>query len=413
MQVKLSKIAETVLNQISPVREIMSFANPKILKEYGIEQSDFISFGGGWVNHKAPKELQNIYSSIAVDDEAFHLSGGYSPTTGENDCKDAIIKFEEEIFRVEGLKPENILIGQSSTQLTYFLFKMLLDETDKICFLDPTYCNYPLQVNIACNAEIIYYPIIDKDSFEYLGHSKEYANKYKEFLLEHKPKVIWLVSPDNPSGKVVSTEIVNAAHEAAREYGGVVVIDFAYKTIVFRDYPEYFKWAPDDNLIFVHSNSKWGRGLGRRLGWIEASPYMISSFETLHSASVLCPDKLHQMVFTNYIEETTRNGRLKEYIEKTNELYKQTAKVTVDAIEEYIGYNHTKPDGGLYTVMQVGKNSARFVQDVLKNTGVLFIPGWGFGSSLAYSVRLSYGPLVYNHDRIVEGIKRVSKYLGK
>ena len=54
-----------------------------------------------------------------------------------------------------------------------------------------------------------------------------------------------------------------------------------------------------------------------------------------------------------------------------------------------------------------------FVEKVLKESGVLFVPGWGFGKTLKNAVRLSFGPLVYDLEKISEGLKRASSFLKK
>jgi aspartate/methionine/tyrosine aminotransferase len=41
----------------------------------------------------------------------------------------------------------------------------------------------------------------------------------------------------------------------------------------------------------------------------------------------------------------------------------------------------------------------------LKETGVLLIPGTGFGPSMSSGLRLSYGPLCYEHEQIIKGIE--------
>ena len=78
MKSTLSTLAKKLFRTISPVREIMSFANPERIKGYGINPSDVISFGGGWVNHESPKELQKAYEDIVKNNNLFHYSGGYS-----------------------------------------------------------------------------------------------------------------------------------------------------------------------------------------------------------------------------------------------------------------------------------------------------------------------------------------------
>jgi aspartate/methionine/tyrosine aminotransferase len=67
--------------------------------------------------------------------------------------------------------------------------------------------------------------------------------------------------------------------------------------------------------------------------------------------------------------------------------------------------------GGLYTVVDVGTNADAFVPKALQATGVLVVPGGGFGTTLENGVRVSYGPLVTDHSRIREGIARLAKSL--
>lgn len=413
MDVKISKLGIDLFRNVSPVREIMNFADPKRLAEFGINPSELISFGGGWVNHASPKLLQEVYSKIVNDDKKFHFSGGYSPTNGESIFKEAVVRFENHLFNMIGLAADNIVAGQSSTELTHLLFAVLLNEGEKICLLDPSYCNYPLQITTGSKARIIRFPVIDEKTFEYIANESATIDKFQEFLKFEKPKVILLVSPDNPSSQILSNDFIKKTHETVKSYGGVIVVDFAYKTLVFNKVPEYYSWAPDGNYISIHSNSKWCRGLGRRLGWIEAPKYIVDSLESFQNTAILSPDRLHQMAFAEYIDYAISDGSLKTYFNETRELYKKTAEFTLDAITEYIKLPHLKPQGGLYTCIKVSVMSAKFVEDLLKETGVLFIPGWGFGRTLTKSVRVSYGPLVNDHAQIRKGIEKVGFFLKK
>jgi len=413
MKVKVSKIAADLFRSVSPVREIMSFADSSKLEEYGVHPKDLISFAGGWVNHNTPNKMKEAYLSIINDAEAFHFSGGYSPTLGERVFKEAVVEFEKYLFNMDGIVPENIIVGQSSTQLTSLMFKVLLNPGDKICVLDPSYCNFPLQISTSSPAKIIRFTVINKENFEYIANETTVINKFREFLLQERPKIVLLVSPDNPTSQILSDEFVLAAYDSVKSYGGTIAIDFAYKTLVFNKTPEYFSWAPNGNFISIHSNSKWCRGLGRRLGWIEAPKYIAESFESFQNSTILCPDRLHQMAIAKYITEAIQDNSLRKYVHETRELYKKTAGVLTKAIQDYMKLPFFLPKGGLYTCVQVPMNSAEFVENLLKSTGVLAVPGWGFGRTLNKAVRLSYGPLVYRHNLIRDGIEYAGEYIKK
>ncbi len=410
MKPQLSKKAVMFRRQISPVRQIMSYANPAYFKKLGFEPQEVISFAGGWVNHKAPKLMQQVYAEIINDEEKLHQSGGYSPTLGLPACKEALVKYEQHLYNMQGINPEQIAIGANSTQMTFDIFQVLLDPHDKILLLDPAYCNFPTQITTAMDVEIIRFSVVDTEKWEYIPEQK--VQEFAQFIRQEKPKVVLLVAPDNPTSQILPQAFVQAAHDAVKEIGGFLVIDFAYKDIVFSEkIPEYFSWPPSEHYLSLHSNSKWCRGLGRRLGWIEASEEVISVFESVQSSAILCPDTLHQMALTTYLEKAIADGSLRAYMRDVNHLYKKAAEKTVQAIREHTGLPCFVPQGGLYTCMKIDRDSAAFVEEVLKATGVLFVPGWGFGRTQQDAVRISYGPLVHDLDKIDQAIKKVGAFL--
>jgi aspartate/methionine/tyrosine aminotransferase len=364
----------------------------------------------------APEEFRDLYIQVCSDREKFHVSGGYSATPGDSELRNEIARFEELIFGVKGLTSGNIIVGQSSTQVTHDIFICLADPGDCILLLDPTYANYPGQMDFALpNAKITFLEVLDPETWTYIPDVDKTIESFKELFSTHKPKFVLIPSPDNPSSKMLPLELMKTMLELTKEGGSYLVLDHAYKTQYFGDSPpEYFSWsaAEHGNLVALHSNSKWCRGLGRRLGWVEASEGVIDGMERIQQCSILCPDTLHQMAMKAYLHKALDDGSLKRYVEETRRAYEAAANSTIKAIDENLGMPRLEPDGGLYTVMDVGEDSDEFMLRVLKNTGVLFIPGGGFGKTLQKGVRISYGPWVGNHEKINEGMERVGRYLG-
>ena len=309
------------------------------------------------------------------------------------------------------LDEKQIAVGLGSTQLTNDLFSVLLDPGDKILLLDPSYCNYQAQlVNVIPDIEIKHFSVIDEEKWEFNADNK--IEEFSNYILQNKPKIVMLVSPDNPTSKILSQEFVQAALDAVKEIDSYLIMDFAYKELVYNNvHPEYFSWSPSDNFISLRTNSKWCRSLGRRIGWIEAPEDVVEAMEFVQSSTILSPDKLHQMAFGKFINESIEDGSLNIYLEKTRKLYKNAAEKTVEIIKKHLDFPVIQPDGGLYVFMDVKTNSAKFVETILRNTGVLVIPGWGFGRTGTNAVRVSFGPLVDKIDKIEQGIMKISKYL--
>ena len=411
MKPAISRNVATFKCTKSPVREIMDLANPQFFKKAGLDPDEVISFSGGWVNHEAPPLLREAFAEIIRDEKRFHFSGGYSPTIGMPECRSAIVDFEKHLFGdAMKLAPENIAIGCNSTQLTFNLMHIMLSPGDKLLLPDPSYCNYPSQVTALEGVTIIRFPLLDVASWRFVADEK--IAEFTQFIRAEKPKMILLCAPDNPTSQVPSTRFVKAALAAAQEVGGFLVIDFAYKLLVWSDtFPEYFAWGPTENFVAIHSNSKWCRGLGRRLGWVEGPVEIVDALEAVQGSSILCPDTLHQMALTDYVKKGIETDSIRPYIRQTAKLYEAAAKRTVQAINEHLKLPCLVPQGGLYTVVRTGVESSEFTRRVLEKTGVILVPGWGFGDTLKHAVRLSYGPLVHHLDKIDVAMKRVGEFL--
>jgi aminotransferase len=396
----------------------MKMAERQNILAMGLNPDEVISFGGGWVNHEAPEEFRQAYQEIANDPALFHKSGGYTATLGDVECREQIALFEAALFGVPRLGAEHIAVGMGSTQLTHDLFRTLVNPGDTVLLLDPTYANYEGQLAFAApGVRIVRLPVIDPATWSYLPDTdpEGVAREFRRLFDMHKPRLVLFGAPDNPTSQIVPQALAEVMLERTNGAGAWLAIDFAYKCQYFAPYPAYYSWSPADHphLIGIHSNSKWARGLGRRLGWIEAAPAVVDAIERVQQCSILCPDTLEQMTMTRYLKRAIPSGSLRRYVDVANALYKQAAKVTLDAIDTHLGRPRLVPRGGLYTVVDVGRDADAFVPEALKATGVLVVPGRGFGPSIANGVRISFGPLVKDTARITEGIRRLAGFANR
>ena len=412
----LSALVRDQITRPSPIRQIMKMAERQNILAMGLDPARVISFGGGWVNHAAPDEFRQAYESVAADKELFHKSGGYTATLGDMECREQIARFEEHVFGVPRLGAEHIAIGMGSTQLTHDLFRTLLDPGDTVMLLDPTYANYEGQLAFSVpGVKVVRLRVLDPQTWSYLPESDPagIAREFTRLFDAHRPRLVLFGAPDNPTSQVVPQALAELMLARTAEAGAWLAIDFAYKCQYFKSPPAYYAWSPADhpNLVGIHSNSKWARGLGRRLGWIEAAAPVVDAIERVQQCSILCPDTLSQMTMARYVKGAISNGSLKSYIDNANALYKRAADVTIAAVDTHLQRPRLTPFGGLYTVVDIGTNADEFVPKALQATGVLVVPGGGFGESLRNGVRISFGPLVHDTAKIEEGLARLGTYL--
>jgi aminotransferase len=412
----LSSLVREQIEKPSPIRQIMKMAERQNILAMGLDPAQVISFGGGWVNHAAPDEFRQAYQSIVSDPELFHRSGAYTATLGDMECREQIARFEAHLFGVPRLGAEHIAIGMGSTQLTHDLFRTLLDPGDTVMLLDPTYANYEGQLAFAVpGVKIVRLRVLDPQTWSYLPESDPAgtAREFARLFDAHRPRLVLFGAPDNPTSQVVPQALADVMHAKTADAGAWLAIDFAYKCQYFQTPPAYYAWSPADhpNVVGIHSNSKWARGLGRRLGWVEAAPAVVEALERVQQCSILCPDTLSQMTMAKYLKMAIGDGSLRTYVAHANALYKNAARVTLDAIDRHLGRPRLQPFGGLYTVVDIGTDAEAFVPKALKATGVLVVPGGGFGASLTNGVRISFGPLVMDTAKIEEGLARLGTWM--
>lgn len=415
-QPHLSTLVREQITKPSPIRQIMKMAERQNILAMGLDPAQVISFGGGWVNHSAPDEFRQAYASVVEDTDLFHKSGGYTATLGDMECREQIARFEEHLFGMPRVGAEHIAIGMGSTQLTHDLFRTLLDPGDTVMLLDPTYANYEGQLAFAVpGVKIVRLRVLDPQTWSYLPETDPagMAREFNRLFDLHKPRMVLFGAPDNPTSQVVPQSLADVMLAKTAEAGSWLAIDFAYKCQYFKTPPAYYAWSPADhpNVVGIHSNSKWARGLGRRLGWIEAHASVIDAIERVLQCSILCPDTLSQMTMARYVKQSIADGSLKRYVERANALYKAAADATIAAVDAHLQRPRLTPYGGLYTVVDIGTNADEFVPKALQATGVLVVPGGGFGESLRNGVRISFGPLVHDLPKIEEGLSRLGAFI--
>jgi aspartate/methionine/tyrosine aminotransferase len=413
----LSRLIDEDLHGLSPIQTIMKMAEDQSIRAMGLDPGEVISFGGGWCNHTAPEMLRNIYQEIVNDVTLFHQSGRYSPIIGDSSCRQQVCHFEKNVYGVKSLQPSNILLGHSSTQLFHDVLRVICNPGEPVGFLDPTYANYINAMKCALPRSPIWFvPALNPQTWSYLADPDDSLEVVKQYC-EKGLRVLVIPIPDNPTSQIPSDDFLNSVLEILTDTGGYLILDHAYKELWFGEMPRCFSWSPrlHSHLVTLHSVSKWLSSLGRRLGWIEADETVIVGLEKINESILLSPDTLHSIAIARFLSRTLADDTLKNFIEDTRGLYEKTATVMMTALDDRLGWKRLTPAGGLYTCCPTPnrKDPVQFVERLLKATGVLLIPGTGFGPSMRRGLRLSYGPLCYEHERIVEGIERINHYLMK
>jgi len=174
-------------------------------------------------------------------------------------------KLKESITAKKKVPATHIFLGNGSDEAIDLVFRVFCEPTqDNVVAIAPTYGMYQVSADIN---HVEYRKVRLNDDFSL--DAKRLLNAVDEHT-----KVIFLCSPNNPSGNLLDR---NEVFHVLDNFGGIVVIDEAYV-----DFSPEDSWLSHlthfPNLIVLQTFSKaWGLA-GVRLGMAFASPEIILLF---------------------------------------------------------------------------------------------------------------------------------------
>lgn len=157
---------------------------------------------------------------------------------------------------------ENIFLGNGSDEPIDLLYRAFCEpRLDNVVAIEPTYGMYKVCANIN---DVEYRKVLLNADFQFS------ADELLEAADEHT-KLIWLCSPNNPTGNSLSVEGIE---KVLQHFDGIVVLDEAYIDFsAQKSFVSYLKNYP--NLVVLQTFSKaWGSA-AIRLGMAFASEEII------------------------------------------------------------------------------------------------------------------------------------------
>lgn len=172
---------------------------------------------------------------------------------------------QHEVAKFHGLKSENVLLASGGDQAIRWVFETFVEEGATVVWAAPTFSIYPLAASLR-QARIKAIPF-----------AVDFTFPLAEMLaaLAAKPGLLVLVSPNNPTGTVVSADALRQILEQAGET--MVLLDEAYAFFSGFDHAAWINEFP--NLIILNSFSKAFALAGMRLGYVLAKAEILREIE--------------------------------------------------------------------------------------------------------------------------------------
>jgi histidinol-phosphate aminotransferase len=174
-------------------------------------------------------------------------------------------KIKEKLAVIKGIPAAHIFLGNGSDECIDLLYRAFCNPgKDNIIICPPTYGMYEVSANIN-DIEIRKARLLDNFQMDLI---------HMEMLVDAHTKIIWLCSPNNPTGNSLNREDVETI---LNNFPGLVVVDEAY--INFSRHRSFIQELKDyPNLVVLQTLSKaWGLA-GLRLGMAFASTSIIDIY---------------------------------------------------------------------------------------------------------------------------------------
>ncbi|WP_221412931.1 histidinol-phosphate transaminase [Dysgonomonas sp. HDW5B] len=251
------------------------------------------------------KNIWNLKAYSSARDEfkgeaSVYLDANENPLNGPyNRYPDPLQwKLKEKVSEIKHVDIQKIFFGNGSDEPIDIVIRIFCEPTvDNIVAIDPTYGMYKVCADIN---NVKYRSVLLKDNFILDADAVLKAT-------DDKSKIIFLCSPNNPSGNLLNKEEVL---KIVQGFSGIVVLDEAYI-----DFAPEASWVSEldkyPNLIILQTFSKaWGIA-AVRLGMAFASPEIISLFN-----KVKYPYNIN-ILTQNFVQSELDKIQLKEEWVKT------------------------------------------------------------------------------------------------
>ncbi len=255
------------------------------------------------------------------------------------------LKVKEAIKKVKGVSVKNIFLGNGSDEAIDLVYRIFCEpKEDNVVAIAPTYGMYGVCANIN-NVE--YRSVNLNDKFDFTA--KELLEKADE-----KTRVIWLCSPNNPTGNTLNSKEIETL---LTQFNGIVVIDEAY--IDFSSQPSWSKKLKNyPNLIVLQTLSKAWASAGIRLGMAFASeaiialfnkvkyPYNVNILTQKEAMSILSNKSEVDLWVKTLLEEREKMTKELQKLKITEKIYPTDANfILVKVTDANKTYNHLVSKG--------------------------------------------------------------------
>ena len=317
----------------------------------------------------------------------------YTPALGLPELRAAIAGHYRTRYGLDIL-PQRIILTPGGSGALLLVLGSLVNPGDEVLMSDPGYpCNRHFVRFVEGRPRAV--PVDATTGYQLNA----------ELIAQHwTPRSVaaMLASPSNPTGTLITPEVLAELIASVHARKGAVIVDEIYHGLVYEG-AQISALSLSDDVFVINSFSKYFNMTGWRLGWIVAPPAYVGALEKLAQNLFLAASTLAQYAALAAFAPATI-----EILEQRRYEFQRRRDYLVPALLE-LGFDISAvPQGAFYiyaNCARLTQDSYAFATDLLETAGVAITPGIDFGAHQPHThVRFAY---TTSMERLQEGVERL------
>lgn len=389
------KALSSLVQSVPPSPTTMMMQRGRELKAAG---KDVISLAGGEPDFDTPRHIVEAgYAAIQAGDTH------YPPSPGTPALLNAIVEKLKRENNVHHITPDHIMVTPGAKWALFATLAAIVEPGDEVLLLDPSWVSYAPMVVLQHGVPVCV-PLPGSDGFRITADALEQH-------ITAKTRLIMVNSPNNPTGRVLTRDEIDAIVHVATTHDLYVVSDEIYEHIVYDGHVHYSLAAEAgmaERTIIVNGFSKAYAMTGWRLGWL-AGPQPIVKLARIyqtHSAQSAASFTMAAGVAAL----TGPQACVKEMVA----VYDQRRRLVLDALEEIPGIECPPVEGAFYVFPKftnTKKSSLAITQALIDEALVVTTPGIAFGAAGEGHVRFSIAERTSDLEKMLDRLAKVAPNL--
>jgi len=317
----------------------------------------------------------------------------YTAATGIPELKDAIVLDFKNNFDLK-YQSSQIVVTNGGKEALFLSLMVTVNPGDNVGMMKPYWTSYPEMVKllggVPCFLDLANIKNID------------------QWLGIHKPKVVILNSPNNPTSKVFSEEEMSIIVAALETHNVLVISDEIYAMLTYEGVTHFSPAKLSQKLyertLVVNGVSKSDAMQGLRIGYVAGPQKIISKIAKIKSQTSGCPNSISQIGTVAALLNDS------DYRQKMKASYEERWQKHVLPFAQKMKLNYFEPQAAFYFFFEIPEkykgDSLGFCEQLLKDQGLAITPGEAFG--YPGWVRLCFA---VPENELLDGFARLSRFL--